>query len=46
MTMPRSNAARKKPDPTAIASKGIQTSQIETQTSGDRPQILSTLDEI
>ncbi len=36
---------RTKGDPVAIATKGRVTSQIETQTSGDKPTIISTLDE-
>ena len=44
--MPPSNEARGKADPVAIASKGRQTSQISTQTSGDKPTILSANEEI
>lgn len=43
--MAKSSSARKKADPVAIASKGKVTSQIETQTSSDRPTIISTLAE-
>ena len=43
--MAKSKAARAKPDPLAIATKGRVTSQIETQKSDDKPTIISTLDE-
>ncbi len=39
----KTKIARAKADPVAVATKGRVTSQIETQTSGDRPQIISTL---
>ena len=44
--MPPSSEARAKPDPLAIGSKGKQTSQIVTQTSGDKPVILSANEEL
>ena len=43
--MAKTSAARSKPDPLAIASKGRVTSQIKTQESNDKPIILSTLEE-
>lgn len=43
--MSLSNVARGKPDAVAIASKGKVTSQIVTQSSDDRPTILSTWEE-
>jgi len=43
--MAKSKTARAKGDPVAIATKGRVTSQIETQTSEDKPVIISTLDE-
>ncbi len=34
-----SQMVRKRPDPIALATKGRQTSQIEAQTSSDKPRI-------
>ena len=39
------NARRSKSDAVALASKGRVTTQIETQKSGDKPIIVSTLEE-
>ena len=44
--MAKTKIARAKADPIAIATRGRVTSQIETQTSGDRPRILSTIEEL
>ncbi|KKL78728.1 hypothetical protein LCGC14_2021910 [marine sediment metagenome] len=41
--MTKIKIARSKADPVAIATKGRVTSQIESQTSGDKPKIISTL---
>ena len=41
--MAKTKITRTKADPIAIASKGKMTSQVETQTSADRPAIISTL---
>ena len=43
--MVKINIVRKKPDPIAIATRGERTSQIETQVSDDRLEIISTLTE-